>query len=81
MARYITLNDLTVIFADILQIITDKYVKNDLTIPAKVLALKDEACDIIGKAADEQRKSVLAEYGRRLAEIHECIKGISKNLV
>lgn len=74
MARYITLNDLTVVFADILQIITDRYVKNDLTIPEEVLSLKDEACGIIGKAADEERKSVLAEYGRRLVEIHECLK-------
>lgn len=76
MARYITLNDLTVIFADILQIITDRYVKTDLRIPADVLALKDEACNIIGKAADERRKSVLAEYGFRLAQIHDELLNI-----
>ena len=50
---------------------------NDITIPEDVLELKDEACDIIGKAAqaaDEQRGEPLAEYGRRLIEIHESLK-------
>lgn len=70
MPEALTLKHLTVIFTDILQIITDRYVKNDLAIPGDVLALKDEACDIIGKAADEPRRAVLAEYGRKLVEIH-----------
>lgn len=70
MSEALSLKHLTVIFTDILQIITDRYVKNELAIPEDVLALKDEACDIIGKAADEPRMAVLAEYGRRLVEIH-----------
>lgn len=81
MARYISLNDLTVIFADILQIITDRYVKNDLTIPEEVLALKDEACDIIGKAADEQRETVLAKYGHRLVGIREELLNVTGETV
>ena len=67
------LHHLTVIFADILQIITDKYVKNDLAIPEDVLKLKDEACNIIGKAADIQQSRVLAEYGQRLIGIREVL--------
>lgn len=74
MARAVTLNDLSVIFADILQIITDRYVKNDLTIPEEVLALKDEACGIIGKASGEQRGELLLKCGQRLVEIHRQLR-------
>lgn len=74
MAETLSLKHLTIIFTDILQIITDRYVKNDLDIPGDVLALKDEACGIIGKAADEQRAAVLAEYGQRLVELHRQLE-------
>ena len=70
----VTLNHLTVIFADILQIISDRYVKTDLAIPEDVLELKDEACNIIGKAADERRGDILAEYGRQLVELHRRLE-------
>ncbi|MDE7229833.1 MAG: hypothetical protein K2N56_05070 [Oscillospiraceae bacterium] len=70
MPEQLTLKHLTAVFTDILQIITDRYVKDELVIPKDVLALKDEACDIIGKAADETRGAALMEYGRRLVEIH-----------
>ena len=68
------LKHLSVIFADILQIITDRYVKNNFTIPKDVLQFKDEAYDIIRKAADEPRNEVLAEYERRLAEIRDILR-------
>lgn len=74
MAEALSLKHLTVIFTDILQIITDRYVKNDLDIPEDVLALKDEACGIIGKAAGEQDIAALAEYGQRLVELHRQLE-------
>lgn len=65
---------LSVIFADILQIITDRYVKKNFTIPKDVLQFKDEAYDIIRKAADEPRGEVLAQYERRLTEIRDILR-------
>lgn len=65
---------LSVIFADILQIITDRYVKNNFTIPKDVLQFKDEAYDIIRKASEEPRNEVLAEYERRLTEIRDILR-------
>ena len=70
----ITLRDLSVILTDILQVITDRYVKRGFTIPKDVLQFKDEACDIIAKAADEPRGEVLAEYERRLTEIRDILR-------
>lgn len=63
-----------VVFAQILQAITDRYVMHDLPIPTEVLALKDEACHITAKAADEQNPNTLAEYERRLTEIRSALK-------
>lgn len=71
MPEQLTVKHLTAVFTDILQIIADRYVKDELVIPEDVLALKDEACDIIGKAAGETRGAALMEYGRRLVEIHK----------
>ena len=71
MAEQLTLKHLTAVFTDILQIITDRYVKNDLAIPEEVLALKDEACSIIGQAADETDSAELLGYGQRLVAIHK----------
>ena len=65
---------LSVIFADILQVITDRYVKKNFTIPRDVLQFKDEAYDIIRKASDEPRGEVLAEYERRLTEIRDILR-------
>ena len=65
---------LSVIFADILQIITDRYVKKNFTIPKDVLQFKDEAYDIIRKAADEPRGEVLLGYERRLTEIRDILR-------
>ncbi|MDE7399402.1 MAG: hypothetical protein K2N06_07715 [Oscillospiraceae bacterium] len=67
-------NQILRIFAEILQTITGRYVMNDLTIPAEVLALKDEACHITSKAADEHNPNTLAEYERRLSEIRSALK-------
>lgn len=67
-------NQILRIFAEILQAITDRYVMHDLPIPAEVLALKDEACHITAKAADEQNPDTLAEYERRLSEIKGALK-------
>lgn len=58
------------IFAGILRKITDRYVMDELTIPGEVLALKDEACGIVEKAAREQNSEILGEYERRLNEIY-----------
>ena len=72
----VTLHDLNVILTDILQVITDRYINRGFTIPADVLRFKDEACDIIRKAAqasDEPNSEVLEGYKRRLAEIHEIL--------
>lgn len=62
------------VFAEILQAITDRYVMHDLPIPAEVLTLKDEACHITSKAADEKNPDALAEYERRLSEIRSALK-------
>ena len=70
----VTLHDLNVILTDILQVITDRYLKNNFTIPKDVLQFKDEAYDIIRKAANESRNEVLAGYKRRLAEIHQILR-------
>lgn len=67
-------NQILRIFAEILQSITDKYVMRDLPIPAEILALKDEACHITSKAADERNPDTLAEYERRLSEIRSALK-------
>ena len=64
-------NQILLIFAEILQTITDRYVMHDLTIPAEVLALKDEACRVTSKAANESHSEILEEYYRSLAEIHK----------
>ncbi len=62
-------NRFTELLAEILRRITELYVIKELPIPENVLALKDEACSIIGKAAREQNADILGEYERRLAEI------------
>lgn len=46
---------------------------NELSIPEKVLALKDEACGIAEKAARERNADILGEYEQRLIEIHESV--------
>ena len=70
----VTLHDLKVILTDILQVITDRYINRGFTIPRDVLQFKDEAYDIVKKAADEPNSEVLEGYGRRLAEIHEILR-------
>ena len=70
----VTLHDLNVILTDILQVITDRYLKNNFTIPKDVLQFKDEAYDIIRKAANESRNEVLAKYERRLTEIRDILR-------
>lgn len=73
----VTLHDLNVILTDILQVITDRYLKNNFTIPKDVLQFKDEAYDIIRKAAqasDDPNSEVLEGYRRRLAEIHQILR-------
>ncbi|MBD5112042.1 MAG: hypothetical protein HDT42_05825 [Ruminococcaceae bacterium] len=67
-------NQILLIFAEILRRITDKYVMHDLPIPEEVLALKDEACRVASKAADERNPDTLAEYERRLSEIRSDLK-------
>lgn len=64
------------IFAGILRKITDRYVMDELTIPENVLALKDEACGIVEKAAGEQNADILGEYERRLNEIKAALEGV-----
>lgn len=59
------------VFAEILQLITDKYVMRDLPIPAEVLTFKDEACVLTAKAAKERDCQTLIGYERRLLEIRE----------
>ena len=66
------------IFADILRRITDRYVMDELTIPGSVLALKDEACGIAEKAAQERNADILGEYERRLIEIRESVASSGK---
>lgn len=46
---------------------------DELPIPEDVLALKDEACSIAEKAAEEHNADILGEYERRLAEILETL--------
>ena len=70
----VTLHDLNVILTDILQVITDRYLKNNFTIPKDVLQFKDEAYDIIRKAANEPNCEVLEGYRRRLADIHQILR-------
>ncbi len=60
---------ITELLSRILQLITARYVVDELPIPGDVLALKDEACSIAEKAAKEHNEAVLGEYGRRLSEI------------
>lgn len=62
-------NHITELLAQILQLITERYVMYDLPIPEKVLSLKDEACSIAEKAAEEHNTDVIGEYERRLSEI------------
>lgn len=59
----------TELLAEILRRITELYVIKELPIPENVLALKDEACGIAGKAVSEQNPDILGEYERRLTEI------------
>ena len=66
----VTLRDLEVILTDILQVITDRYISRNFTIPRDVLQFKDEAYDIIRKAADEPNSEVLEGYRQRLTEIY-----------
>ena len=70
----VTLHDLNVILTDILQIITDRYINNNFTIPKDVLQFKDEAYDIIRKASNEPNSEVLEGYGRRLTEIRDILR-------
>lgn len=66
-------NRFTELLARILQRITKLYVIDELPIPEDVLALKDEACGIVEKAAAEQNADILGEYERRLAEIQALL--------
>lgn len=73
----VTLHDLNVILTDILQVITDRYLKNNFTIPKDVLQFKDEAYDIIKKAArasDDPNSEALKGYERRLIEIRDILR-------
>lgn len=67
-------NQILMIFEEVLRSITDKYVMHDLPIPTEILALKDEACRVTSKAADERNPDTLAEYERRLSEIRSALK-------
>ncbi len=60
---------ITELLSCILQVITARYVVDELPIPGDVLALKDEACSIAERAAKEHNEAVLGEYARRLSEI------------
>lgn len=62
-------SQILLIFEKILRTITDRYVIHDLPIPAEVLALKDEACRVTAKAAEEKKSKALIGYERRLREI------------
>lgn len=70
-------NRITGLLAQILRQITERYVMDELTIPEEVLAIKDEACGIVEKAAHEQNADMLGEYERRLSEIFDEVKGLS----
>ena len=69
----VTLHDLNVIFTDILQEINDRYISRGFTIPRDVLQFKDEAYDIIKKAAGEQNSKAFEGYKQRLTEIYEIL--------
>ena len=62
------------ILAEILQIITLRYVVSDRTIPADVLKLKDEAMSIYEKNRGENDPVVSEQYARRLGEIKEALE-------
>ena len=62
------------ILAEILRIITSRYVVSDRTIPADVLKLKDEAMSIYEKSRSESNAAVSEQYVRRLGEIKEALE-------
>lgn len=63
-----------IIFTDILQTITSRYVVSDTAIPADVLKLKDEAMNIYEKSRGEENSAVSEQYERRLGEIKETLE-------
>ncbi len=55
--------------AEILQIITERYVVTNTVIPADILKLKDETMKLYEKSRKETNADVLSGYERRLSEI------------
>ncbi|MDE6727082.1 MAG: hypothetical protein K2J80_03960 [Oscillospiraceae bacterium] len=68
------INALGKLFADILQIITSRYVVSGRAIPEDVLRLKDEAMSVYEKSRGENNSAVLEQYARRLGEIKEALE-------
>lgn len=68
------INALGRLFADILQIITSRYVVIGRAIPGEVLRLKDEAMSVYEKSRAETDPAVLEQYARRLGEIKEALE-------
>ena len=68
------MNALGKLLADILQIITSRYVVSGQAIPADVLKLKDEAMNIYEKSRSETNTAVSEQYERRLGEIKEALE-------
>lgn len=63
-----------ILAGEILELITKRYVVNDLAIPASVLKLKDEAMTLYAKVRKKPEGSFPAEYERRLSEIKETLE-------
>lgn len=59
--------------AEILQIITERYVVGGRNIPPDILKLKDETMSIYDKSRGETNPAVLEQYERRLGEIKETL--------
>lgn len=68
------MNDIGLIFTDILQLITSRYVVSGTAIPAYVLKLKDEAMSIFEKSKGKTNAAVSEQYERRLGEIKETLE-------
>ncbi|MCM1165584.1 MAG: hypothetical protein NC299_03975 [Lachnospiraceae bacterium] len=58
---------------EILDAITRRYVLTGMSIPADVLALKDETMDIFSKAMSEKDPEKMRLYEARIDEIHATI--------
>ncbi len=59
--------------AEILQIITERYVVTNAVIPADILKLKDETMNLYEKSRKETNVDVLSGYERRLEEIRALV--------